>query len=153
MKRSGCAVAAWIVILGAAAIAATSSSSIGDFFMTFVIFAIVGLGVVGLGFAIAGSMWVGARAGDRARTWLSKDSAEKVPLSFSYRAADGNVSRRLLWDWEEKGDYVRGRDLDLPNELTFRKDRITDWHDQSWQQLKTYTPPQATRLRNPKRLP
>lgn len=52
-----------------------------------------------------------------------------MDLRFDYRKADGSQSTRRLTRCAEEGHYVTGFDLDAGQERTFRKDRITQYHD------------------------
>ena len=50
-------------------------------------------------------------------------------LHFDYRKADGSESMRRVTEWSEQGHYVVGFDELAKQIRTFRKDRITRYHD------------------------
>lgn len=58
-------------------------------------------------------------------------------LRFDYRTPDGSETTRCLNQWVEEGHYVTGFDEGARQVRTFRKDRITQYHDGGASQLRT----------------
>lgn len=79
-------------------------------------------------------------------------STKPQPLSFSYRAKDGNESRVNLRDWTDDGEFLVGYPLSTGTKVTYRRDRIIKFHDLSYGALKHYRPPPGSPL-DPNRLP
>lgn len=50
-------------------------------------------------------------------------------IRFSYRSADGALSKRELSNWSEEGHYIHGFDITAGDVRTFRKDRIVEYFD------------------------
>lgn len=80
------------------------------------------------------------------KTGSANGPSDLQPLSFSYRAKDRAESRVHLRNWSADSEYVVGTSLTHDRQLTYRLDRITRFHDQSYRQLKNYRPPVGSPL-------
>jgi hypothetical protein len=67
-------------------------------------------------------------------------SETKRPLRFKYLWTGGRESRVTLYNWEEDGAFVCGTQKGRAEVCRYLKVRIWDWYDESYAQLKFYSP-------------
>lgn len=54
---------------------------------------------------------------------------ERALLRFTYCNGAGEVSQRELSQWAEAGHYIKGHDVAKGRVMTFRKDRVQQYHE------------------------
>lgn len=69
-----------------------------------------------------------------------------MSICFDYQSPQGEKTLRRLTTYVEEGHYITGFDMDSGRVLTFRKDRIVQYHEDSAALLKQPVSPRPPRV-------